>query len=168
MTNAKLSAPPGVPQTITTAEFDAPRLLVFRAFMEPELLSRWLGPRRTTMTIDEFDPRDAGRYRYIHRDEQGNSYAFHGVFHGDPTLDGAVQTFEYEGAPGHVSLDTLTLEERDGRTSVRINSLYQSVEDRDAMLEAGMETGVREGMERLEELLTSLTAQNGGGASRAA
>ncbi len=168
MTSVRLSAPSGVPQTVTTAEFQAPRLLVFRAFMEPDLLSRWLGPRRMTMTIDEFDPRDGGRYRYAHHDRQGNRYVFHGVFHGDPDLDGAVQTFEYEGAPGHVSLDTMTFEERGGRTLVRITSLYQSVEDRDAMLEAGMETGVREGMERLEELLDTLQGQSGGGASRAA
>jgi uncharacterized protein YndB with AHSA1/START domain len=167
MTNVQLSAPPGVPQTVTTVDFEAPRLLVFRAFMEPELLSQWLGPRRTTMTIDEFDPRDGGRYRYVHHDPEGNSYAFRGVFHGDPDLDGAVQTFEYEGSPGHVSLDTLSLEGREGRTFARINSLYQTVEDRDAMLEAGMETGVREGMERLEELLERLKGQSGG-ASRAA
>ncbi|NLE23477.1 MAG: SRPBCC family protein [Actinobacteria bacterium] len=168
MTRVRLESPPGVPQTVATAEFDAPRLLVFRAFLEPDLLSQWLGPRRMTMTIDEFDPRDGGRYRYAHHDAQGNHYTFHGVFHGDPTLDSVVQTFEYEGAPGHVSLDTMILEERGGRTSVRITSIYQSVEDRDAMLAAGMETGIREGMERLEKLLERLERQSDHGASRAA
>jgi uncharacterized protein YndB with AHSA1/START domain len=168
MTNLEISAPPGVPQIVTTVDFDAPRMLVFRAFMEPDLLAQWLGPRRVTMTIDEFDPRDGGRYRYTHHDPEGNTYTFHGVFHGDPSLEGAVQTFEYEGAPGHVSLDTLTLEDRDGRTYVRTNSVFQSVEDRDAMVAAGMETGVTEGMERLEALLEKLKKQSTGGASRAA
>ena len=120
------------------------------------------------MTIDEFDPRDGGRYRYTHHDPEGDAYTFHGVFHGDPSLEGAVQTFEYEGAPGHVSMDTLTLEERNGRTYVRTNSVFQSVEDRDAMVAAGMATGVTEGMERLEALLEKLKPQGRGGTTRAA
>ena len=168
MTNLQISAPPGAPQIVTTVDFEAPRMLVFRAFMEPDLLAQWLGPRRVTMTIDEFDPRDGGRYRYSHHDPEGNTYTFHGVFHGDPSLEGAVQTFEYEGAPGHVSMDTLTLEERDGRTYVRTNSVFQSVEDRDAMVQAGMETGVTEGMERLEVLLEKLKNQGEGSSARAA
>jgi uncharacterized protein YndB with AHSA1/START domain len=69
-----------------------------------------------------------------------------------------VQTFEFEGAPGHISLDTITLEERDGRTILRGHSVYQSIEDRNAMVESGMETGVNEGFDRLEELLPALLA----------
>ncbi len=76
------------------------------------------------MTIGEFDPRDGGRYRYSHHDPEGDTYTFHGVFHDEPTLSGAVQTFEYEGAPGHVSLETLSLEERDGSTYVTTNSVF--------------------------------------------
>jgi len=153
MPDVRISAPPGVPQIISDVDLDAPRYVVFRAFMEPDLLSQWLGPRRVTMTIEEYDPRDGGRYHYTHHDADGNAYAFHGVFHGDPSLDGAVQTFEYEGAPGHVALETLTLEDAGETTHVRTNSVYQSVEDRDAMVRSGMETGIREGMERLAELL---------------
>ncbi|HEX5641119.1 MAG TPA: SRPBCC family protein [Thermoleophilia bacterium] len=167
MADVQISAPPGVPQIVTAVEFDAPRYLVFRAFMEPDLLAQWLGPRRVTMTIEEYDPRDGGRYRYTHHDPDGNTYSFRGVFHGEPSLEGAVQTFEYEGAPGHVSLDTLTLEEQGGRTTVRTNSVFQAVEDRDAMVQAGMEKGVTEGMQRLEELLEKLKKQGEGGASRA-
>lgn len=163
MADVQISVPPGTPQIVATVDFEAPRLLVYRAFLEPDLLSQWLGPRRVTMTIDEYDPRDGGRYRYTHHDADGNTYTFHGVFHGDPSLDGAVQTFEYEGAPGHVSLETLTLEERDGRTYVQTSSVYQSVEDRDAMVEAGMGTGVTESMERLEALLEKLKRQGVGG-----
>jgi len=168
MANVHIAAPAGVPQIITSAEFDAPRYLVFRAFMEPELLSQWLGPRRLTMTIDEHDPRDGGRYRYVHRDAEGNKYVFRGVFHGDPTPDGAVQTFEFEGAPGHVSLDTLTLEEHNGRTIVTTNSVFQSVADRDAMIANGMEVGVREGYELLDELLQKLKESGRGRITRAA
>ena len=85
--------------------------------------------------------------------------AFHGVFHGEPSLDGGVvRTFEFEGYPGHVSLETLILEERDGKTLSRAVSVFQSVEDRDGMIASGMESGVNEGMEKLDELLARLQA----------
>jgi uncharacterized protein YndB with AHSA1/START domain len=107
------------------------------------------------MRIDRFELRDGGTWRYTHTDQEGNEYAFHGVFHGEPSPDGMVQTFEFEGAPGHVSMDTLTLEEHDGSTIVRTNSVFQSVEARDAMVEAGMDVGMREGYEQLDELLST-------------
>jgi uncharacterized protein YndB with AHSA1/START domain len=141
-----------------TSEFNAPRELVYRAHNEPELLVQWLGPRRLTMTIDHQEVRDGGRWRFVHRDADGNEFGFHGVFHGEPSPEVTVRAFEYEGAPGHVSLETLMLEERGGRTRARTVSVYQSVEDRDAMVQCGMEKGVREGTERLEELLARLTA----------
>ena len=105
------------------------------------------------MKIETFEPRAGGSWRYIHIDGDGNAYGFHGVFHNDPSPDGFVQTFEFEGAPGHVSLDTMTLEERDGRTVVRTNSLFQSVEARDAMVQSGMADGMSQGYDQLEELL---------------
>ena len=158
MTEMKITATPGVPQVLTSREFDAPRELVYRAFTEPELLVQWLGPRKYKMTIDRFDLRDGGTWRYVHSDDAGNAFGFHGVFHGDASPDGIVQTFEFEGAPGHVSLDTATFEEIDGKTIVRTNSVFQSVEARDAMVSSGMEYGMREGYERLEELLGKLVA----------
>jgi uncharacterized protein YndB with AHSA1/START domain len=155
----QITAEPGVPQIVLTREFAAPRELVFRAYTDPELLVQWLGPRRMTMTIDYFDVRDAGRWRYTHRDTDGSEVGFHGVFHGTPSPEnGIVQTFEFEGAPGHVSLETLTLEEREGKTLVRTNDVFQSVEDRDAAVESGMESGINESMERLDELLARLTS----------
>ena len=157
MPETKIIATPGMPQIIITREFDAPRDLVFRAYTEPELLAQWLGPRVMTMTIDEYDVRDGGRWRYIHTDPEGTEYGFHGYFHGTPSVAGGiVQTFEFEGAPGHVMLDTTVLEERDGKTLVRGVSSFQSVEDRDAMIGSDMEWGVREGDERLAELLARL------------
>lgn len=156
MDKTQFTAEPGIPQIITEREFDAPRDLVYRAWTDPELLTQWLGPRNLTMEIDRYDVRDGGTWRYVHRDEEGNEYAFHGVFHGDPSPDGMVQTFEYEGFPGHVSLDTLTLEERDGKTVARTNTVFQTIEARDGMMESGMEVGINEGYERLDELIAKL------------
>jgi uncharacterized protein YndB with AHSA1/START domain len=156
MSKTQITAAPGIPQITVTREFDAPRDLVFRAHTDPQLLPQWLGPRDLTLTVDRYDARDAGTWRYVHTDAQGNEYGFHGIFHGTPTPDGIVQTFEYEGAPGHVKLDTTTLEPRDGRTLVRTVSVFQSVEDRDAMIAADMERGTRDSGDRLEELLAKL------------
>ena len=158
MGNTQITAERGMPQIIITREFDAPRDLVFRAHTDPDLLVQWLGPRALTMTVDHYDARDGGTWRYVHKDAQGNEYGFHGVFHGTPTPDGMVQTFEFEGAPGHVSLDTTTLQEHDGRTLLRSVSSFQSVEDRDEMIAAGMERGVRDSEDRLAELLDKLQA----------
>ena len=160
MTKLEVTAEPGIPQVRTTRTFNAPRTLVYRAFTEPDLLAQWLGPRRYTMTVDTFDLRDGGTWRYIHSDDAGNSFGFHGVFHGQASLDGMVQTFEFEGAPGHVSMDTVTFEEENGTTTVRTNSLFQSVEARDAMVQSGMADGMGEGYDRLEELLEKLAANS--------
>jgi uncharacterized protein YndB with AHSA1/START domain len=158
MANTQITAEPGMPQIIITREFDAPRELVFRAHTDPALLAQWLGPRDLTMTVDQYDVRDGGKWRYVSTDAAGNEYGFRGVFHGTPSPDGIVQTFEFEGVPGHVSLDTLTLQERDGKTLLRSVSSFQSVEDRDGMVTSGMERGVRDSDERLEELLAKLQA----------
>lgn len=156
MATTQITALPGVPFIEMSREFDAPRDLLFRAHTDPTLLVQWLGPRRLTMVIDRMEARDGGAWRYTHRDTDGTEYAFHGVFHGTPSPDGIVQTFEFEGAPGHVSLDSLTFEERDGRTLVHGKSVHQSVEARDAMVESGMEGGMNEGYQRLDELLARL------------
>ena len=161
MATTQITAEPGVPFVDISREFDAPRELLFRAWTEPELLVQWLGPRRLTMIVDEYDVRDGGRWRYVHRDDDGTEYGFHGVFHGTPSVDGMTQTFEFDGAPGHVSLDSLTFEERGGRTIARSHSVFQSVEDRDAMVAAGMETGINEGFERLDALLAKMAAPVG-------
>jgi uncharacterized protein YndB with AHSA1/START domain len=161
MSKTTITADPGIPQVIMTREFDAPRDLVFRAHVDPELLVRWLGPRELTLTVDRYEVRDGGTWRYVHRDAEGNAYCFHGVFHGDPSPDAIVQTFEFEGTPGHVKLDTTTLEQHGSRTLLRTVSSFQSVEDRDEMVAAGMEHGLRDSVERLEELLAELQARVG-------
>ena len=158
MTRTHISATPGVPFIDIVREVDAPPALVYRAFTDPDLLVQWLGPRRLEMEVEAYDIRDGGRYRYIHREPDGTEYGFHGVFHGEPSLDGITQTFEFEGWPGHVSLETVRFEEVDGRTRIHNHSVYQTIEDRDAMAASGMETGITEGYERLDELLARLAA----------
>jgi uncharacterized protein YndB with AHSA1/START domain len=153
MPRTRITAEPGSPVITLSRVFDAPRELVYRAHVEPDLLVRWLGPRRLTMRIDRYDVRHGGSYRYVHAEADGTEYGFRGVFHGEPSPDGITQTFEFEGYPGHVSLETARFIELDGRTTVEIRSVYQSVEDRDAMIASGMETGIDEGYERLDELL---------------
>jgi uncharacterized protein YndB with AHSA1/START domain len=155
-----IDAPAGVPFVDISRDLDAPRGLVFRAYTDPELVVQWLGPAKYEMVIDRWDVRDGGGWRYVHRAADGSEFGFHGVFHGPMSIDGGVQTFEFEGAPGHVSLDTLVLEDLgDGRTRVRTHSTYQSIADRDAMIAAGMGGGVTEGYERLDGLLDGLVDQ---------
>jgi uncharacterized protein YndB with AHSA1/START domain len=156
MSKTQITAEPGIPQIIVTREFDAPRDLVFRAYTVPDLLVQWLGPRDLVLTVERYDTRDGGRWRYVHTDREGNTFGFHGVFHGDPSPAAIVQTFEFEGAPGHVKLDTTTLEQRGGKTLVRTVSAFPSVQDRDAMIAADMERGARESAERLDGLLARL------------
>jgi uncharacterized protein YndB with AHSA1/START domain len=158
MAKTQITAEPGIPQIIMTCEFDAPRDLVYRAYTEPELLQQWLGPREYIMTVTENDVRDGGKWRFVHSDAEGHEFGFHGVFHGDPSPDALVQTFEFEGAPGHVCLQSATFAERGGKTLMRTVSAFQSVEDRDAMVASGMERGVHDSGERLAELLARLQA----------
>lgn len=157
METTSVTAEPGVPFIDISRVFAAPRDLVFRAHTDPELLVQWLGGDKYEMIVDRYDVRDGGTWRYVHRDGDGNEWGFHGVFHGEPSRDGMVQTFEFEGAPGYVSLDALTLEDVEGgRTRVRIHSVHQSVQGRDAMVAGGMEAGLDAGYRRLDELIARL------------
>ena len=150
-----INAPAGTPFIDTEREFDAPSELVHRAFLEPELIVQWLGPRKYRMTLDKWDARPGGEYRYVHGNEEGQ-FAFHGVFH-STTIDNMVQTFEFEGWPGHVSLEQIVIEDiGGGRSRVRGHSVYQTVADRDGMVESGMSEGMEDGYNRLEELLAKL------------
>ena len=154
----QITAEPGKQEVIITREFDAPRELVFKAHTDPKLYSQWLGPRGYEMILETFEPHSGGRYRYIHKDEKGNEFGFHGVFH-EISEELMIQTFEFEGLPepGHVTLDTMRLESLPGgRTRVTIQSLFQSVSDRDGMVQSGMERGVNEGYERLDEILANV------------
>ncbi len=148
-----ITADPDVPLIRITREFDAPREKVFRAHTDPELVVRWLGPRDLQMTIDHYDCRTGGSYRYLHV-RGDDEYWFYGSFHQVRSPELIVQTFTFEGFPAGVTLEKLELEDLgDGRTRLTATSLADSFADRDAMLASGMDTGVREGYERLDELL---------------
>jgi uncharacterized protein YndB with AHSA1/START domain len=156
MGETQITAEPGSHQVLMTREFDAPRELLFRAYTEPELIAQWLGPRRLTTTVEQLDVRHGGEWRFIHADDDGE-YAFRGVFHGTPSVeDGIVQTWEFEGAPGHVHLETATFEEHGGGSRLVLNAVYPSVESRDAAFASGMESGARESLDRLDELVGTL------------
>jgi uncharacterized protein YndB with AHSA1/START domain len=142
-----------VPLVRIVREFDAPPEKVYRAHTDPDLLVRWLGPRGLQMTVEGWDCRTGGSYRYVHR--QGDEeYAFRGTFHELRENELIVQTFTFEGMPDGVALEKLRLEALPGgRTRLVTTSLVDSFEDRDAMVASGMETGIVEGYEKLDEVL---------------
>jgi uncharacterized protein YndB with AHSA1/START domain len=149
----RIIAERGKQEIIITRVFDAPRDLVFKANTDRNLIPKWWGPKRLTTRIDKMEVRAGGLWRLVQRDDAGNEYAFHGVYHEVHSPERIVDTFEFEGMPGHVSLETCTLEELGGKTKMIGRSVYQTVEDRDGMLKSGMEEGVFESMDRLAELL---------------
>ena len=154
----RIAADPALPTIVITREFDAPPDRVFRAYTDPELVVQWLGPRRLTMRIDRYDARTGGAYRYWHVDTDGTEYGFFGAFHEVRPNDRIVQTFTWDGEPDGVSLDTVRFEALGGRTRVTTTSVVDSMEARDGILASGMETGVTEGYERLDELLAGPSA----------
>lgn len=152
---ATIHAEPGKQEIVITREFDAPRELVFKVITDPALVPQWWGPRRLSTEVDRMDVRPGGQWRFINRDAEGNAYAFHGVYHEILAPERIIDTFEYEGLPetGHVTLETMRLEELPGgRTRLITQSVFQSVADRDGMLQSGMEEGVHDMYDRLEEL----------------
>ncbi|PSK89665.1 uncharacterized protein YndB with AHSA1/START domain [Murinocardiopsis flavida] len=151
-----ITAPPGTPFTEIVREFDAPVAALYRAYVDPALVVQWQGPRGLSMDLKEYDARTGGTWAYTHSDPEGNAYGFHGVFHSVVPDQAIVQTFEFDGAPGHVCLESIRFEDLAGRRArVVTHSVFQSVADRDAMLQSGMETGVVDSMNRLDELLAA-------------
>lgn len=148
-----VTAEPGVPFVDSVREVDAPVADVFRAYTDPDLVAQWLGPREMAMAISSWDARIGGTWAYTHTAPDGNAYGFRGVFHDVTPNQGIVQTFEYDGFPGHVSLDRVVFEDLGGRTRIVNHTTFQTQEDRDGMMASGMEGGMAEGYERLEELL---------------
>jgi uncharacterized protein YndB with AHSA1/START domain len=137
-------------------EFDAPREIVFEAFIDPKLYKQWIGPRDLSMNLETFEPRNGGMWRYIQQDKNGNKYGFHGVFHEVAKPERIINTFEFEGLPekGHAILEIAKFEELpNNRTRLIAQNIFQSVLDRDGMLQSGMEKGVSDSYDRLDELL---------------
>jgi uncharacterized protein YndB with AHSA1/START domain len=149
----EIVADPTVPLVRITREFDASPAKVFRAHTDPEIFAQWNGPSRHEMRVDHFDCQTGGSYRYVHA-SNGNEYWFRGCFHDVRPSELIVQTFTFEGDPDGVALERLVFEDLgDGRTRLVATSLVDTFEGRDAFLASGMEEGVREGYERLDDLL---------------
>jgi len=156
MGKLQISVEPGKQEVVMTRDFDAPRELVFKAHTDPKLISQWWGRVDSTTTVDKMEVREGGRWRFVEREPGGNEYGFHGVYHAIVSPERIVQTFEFEGLPGHVLLETATFEEHAGKTRLTSQSVFQSVEDRDGMVQSGMEEGAVETMDRLEGLLARM------------
>jgi uncharacterized protein YndB with AHSA1/START domain len=139
--------------------FNAPREQVFAAFTDPKLIPEWWGPRDTTTTVDQMDVRPGGTWRFVIRNSDGSETGFRGTFREVSPPERIVQTFEWEGMPGYVSVDTATFEDLGDRTRVKSVTLFHTTEERDGMLEAGMEGGLNESYARLDELLAKLTGR---------
>ena len=148
-----ISVDPQVPLVRITREFDAPPAKVFRAHTDPALVVQWLGPRRHETRIDHYNCHTGGSYRYVQA-SNGNEFGFYGSFHEVRPGELIVQTFTYDGMPDGVALEKMVFEDLGGgRTRLTTTSLVDSFQDRDAFVASGMDEGVREGYERLDELL---------------
>jgi uncharacterized protein YndB with AHSA1/START domain len=150
-------------EIVMTRVFDAPRDLVFEAHTSCEHMSKWWGPRKYEVASCDIDFRQGGAWRIVHRGPDGvEEHGFRGEFKEIVRPERIVWTFEYEGMPGHVSVDTLTLEEHDGKTTLTATSVFDNVEDRDGMLQSGMESGAAETWDRLAEYLEVLAGRSAG------
>jgi uncharacterized protein YndB with AHSA1/START domain len=151
-----ITSVPDKQELTITREFDAPRELVFKAYIDSKQLVRWLGPRDYVLTIDKNETRNCGSFRFVHTDKSGKKYGSHGVFHEITAPERIIRTSEYEELhePGHVILEILKFEILNGnRTRVTTHDVFMSVTDRNGMLQADMEQGITESYERLDELL---------------
>lgn len=152
----KIIAEQGKQELFIIREFDAPRDLVFKAYTDKELLEQWLGPKDMKLRYENFESKSGGSYRYINSTPDGMEFGFHGVIHEVTTPERIIQTFEFEGLPekGHVVLETTRFEALGrGRTKVTTQSVFQSVQDRDGLVQSGMERGAVESHERLDSLI---------------
>ena len=153
MEKLNLIAEPEKHEIVITRLFDTSPERLFKILTDPALIPRWWGPRRLTTAVDRMELKKGGLWRFINRDAEGKEFAFNGVYHRIAPPEQLVYTFEFEGLPGHILLETITLTAQDGKTLMTDSSVFQSAEDRDGMLMSGMESGAAETMERLGELL---------------
>jgi uncharacterized protein YndB with AHSA1/START domain len=165
MTDDQQQAPAATVTTPTDREihservFEAPRDRVFAAFTDPQLIPEWWGPRDSTTVVEQMDVRPGGSWRIVIRHADGRETAFRGTYREVTRPERVVQTFEWEGMPGHVSVETATLEDLGERTRVIATSLFHTTEERDGMLASGMEGGMNETYARLDEVLARLAAR---------
>ena len=147
---------PADEQILITREFDAPKHLVYKAFTTPELVKRWWHANRGEMTVTEIDLREGGKWRYVMVAEGDFEVGFHGEYREIVPNERIVSTEVYEGMPGAEAVNTMTLTEADGRTTLEILVQHASKEHRDAHIESGMEAGMQDAMDLLEQVAVSL------------
>jgi uncharacterized protein YndB with AHSA1/START domain len=149
---------PADDQILITREFDAPKHLVYKAWTTPELVKRWWNAKRGEVTVAEIDLRVGGAWRYVMVADGGQEVAFHGEYREIVPNERIVSTEVYEGVPdpGEGTLNTLTLTEVDGRTTLTVLVQAPSKEVRDAIIDSGMEAGMQDAMDLLEEVAISL------------
>ena len=149
---------PGKQELFITRVFDAPRELVWKVFTDPKLVAQWFGPRKYRTTVEKMEARPGGLWRMVQKDESGNEHAFRGVHHDAVAPERIIATFEYEGVPGHVLLQTVNFEDLGQQTRMVEQLVYQSVADRDGMVGTGMQEGSDESMDQVAELLEKMKA----------
>jgi uncharacterized protein YndB with AHSA1/START domain len=153
--SAKVTLPTDT-QILITREFDAPKELVYKAYTTPDLVKRWWSAGRGEMTVADIDLRVGGGWRYVMVTEDGFEVAFHGEYRELVPNERIVSTEVYEAVPEAEALDTLTLSEADGRTTLTLLVEHQRKEHRDAHVESGMEDGLQDALDLLEQVATSL------------
>jgi uncharacterized protein YndB with AHSA1/START domain len=159
MSSKKLEiiANPGETTITTHRTVDAPRDLVFDVLTDPKHIKRWMGPAALEMVSGESDLRVGGKYRYVYRAPNGQEFAFSGVYKEIKRPEKAVRTYLFEPFPDAEAIETMTLEERAGKTTITTFTQHKNVENRDGHIADGrMEQGMVEGYARLDELLTEL------------
>jgi uncharacterized protein YndB with AHSA1/START domain len=154
-----LTALPGSLEIKITHTFDALRDLVYKIYNDPKYIQEWWEPRNLVTTVEGMELKTGGYWRYIQRDEQNNLFGFHGVYHSLEPNQRIISTFEWEDMPGHVVLVTTDFEEQGDSTIIHEQNIFQSIEDRDGMIRAGMEQGLIEGDERFNEVLERIQAK---------
>jgi len=143
-------------QILITREFDAPRHLVYEAWTTPELVKRWWHANRGEMTVAEIDLRVGGRWRYVMVADGGFEVAFHGEYREIVPNERLVSTEVYEAMPDAQALDTVTFAEENGRTLATLLVQHTSKEHRDAHVGSGMEDGLQDALDLLEQVAVSL------------
>ena len=149
---------PSAREIVMRRVFNAPRALVFQAHVDPALVAQWWGPRAYTTTVEKLEARPGGAWRFVQRRADGSEEIFHGEFREFKAPERFTWTFEWDGMPGHVGLETHTFEEHAGQTTLTSTAFFNTQEERDGVLASGMEGGANESADRLEELLVRLAA----------
>ena len=148
-----ITAEPERQGILMTRVFDAPREPVFKTCTDPNLIPQWWGPKQYVTVVDKMEVRKGGIWRFVQRESDGSEFAFNRVYHECLSPERLVYTFEWEGMPGHVLLETVRFDEYEGKTKMTVMDVFQTVEDRDGMLKSGMEQGAAETWDRFAELL---------------